>query len=158
MSRRGNASTVAAAVLSLVLMAACGAGDGEGTGQSPGPSPTVTGGGTVPTESPTPTPLSVKDYSTRLTKAMTPLQTALVRLANAKRYKGLERRVSDVETAAGKAGSALAKLNPPAELAQPHARLVTALQAFANGAAPVGRWSDWCPSRRPGEHCVEPGL
>jgi hypothetical protein len=138
MSRRGNASTVAAAVLSLVLMAACGAGDGEGTGQSTGPSPTVTGGGTVPTESATPTPLSVKDYGTRLTKAMTPLQTALVRLANAKRYKGLERRVGDVEAAAGKAGSALAKLTPPAELAEPNARLVTALQAFGGETSSLG--------------------
>ena len=74
--------------------------------------------------------ISVKEYSTRLTRAMAPLESALTRLATAKAYKGLERRVTDVETAALKAGTALGQLSPPAELGEPNAQLVTALRAF----------------------------
>lgn len=117
-------------------MAACGGGNGEETGQSPGPAPTVTGGGTEP--SPTPTPISVEEYSTRLTKAIDPLDSALNRLATARTYKGLERRMTDVESAAGKAGTALGRLNPPTELAAPNAKLVTALQTFGGEAGRLG--------------------
>jgi hypothetical protein len=130
----GRAWRITAATLSLVLVGACAAGNGEGTGQSQGPSPTATSGGTAPSPTPSPTAISVKEYSTRLTKAIDPLESALDRLANAKGYKGLERRVTDVETAAAKAGTALGQLNPPAELVEPNAKLVTALQAF-NGEA-----------------------
>jgi hypothetical protein len=130
----GSASRITAATLSLVLVGACSAGNSEGTGQSQGPSPTVTSGGPAPSPTPSPVSISVKEYSTRLAKAIDPLESALTRLAAAKTYKGLERRVSDVEIAAAKAGTALGQLNPPAELAKPNAQLVAALRAFEGEA------------------------
>ena len=69
-----------------------------------------------------------------LTKAIGPLASALDRLATAKSYKGLEGRVSDVASAAAKAAKALGPINPPAELVEPNAKLVSALQAFGGEA------------------------
>jgi hypothetical protein len=68
---------------------------------------------------------------------MDPLRSALSRLSTAKRYKGLERRVTAVQTSASKAATALGPLNPPAELAEPHDRLVSALQTFASDTAGI---------------------
>ena len=135
-----SSASITAATLSLVLVGACAAGNGEGAGQSQGPSPTVTGGtgGTAPSQTPAPTPISVKEYSAQLTKAIDPLESALARLARARTYKGLERRVTDVQSAAARAGTALGQLNPPAELAKPNAQLVTALAAFAGTSGSLG--------------------
>ena len=117
----GSSWRIIAATVSLLLIAACsvGSGSGEGTGQA---------------QSSSPTSISVKEYSTRLTKAIGPLASALESLATAKSYKGLERRVTDVESAAAKAATALGPINPPAELVEPNANLVTALQEFAGEA------------------------
>jgi hypothetical protein len=130
----GSTSRIIAAIVSLLLIAACSVGsdNGEGMGQSQPSSPT--GGPTAPSQTPSPTSISVKEYSTRLTKAIGPLASALDRLATAKSYKGLERRVTDVESAAAKAATVLGPINPPAELVEPNAKLVTALQAFEGEA------------------------
>jgi hypothetical protein len=124
----GRTSRIIAATVSLLVIAACsaGSGSGEGTGQSQSP----TDG---PTAQP-PTSISIKDYSTRLTKVVGPLATALDRLATAKSYKGLERRVTDVSSAAANAATTLGPINPPAELVEPNAKLVAALQAFQGEA------------------------
>ena len=131
-----SASRIAAATLSLVLVGACGAGSGDSgdTGQSQAPSPTVS----EPPPSPTPTPLSIKDYSNRLTKAVDPLAAALDELATARGYKGLERRVTGIESAAAKAATELDQLNPPTGLDGTHAQLVTALQSFAGDTGRIG--------------------
>jgi hypothetical protein len=130
----GSTSRIIAATVSLLLIAACSVGsdNGEEMGQSQSSSPT--GGPTAPSQTPSPTSISVKEYSTRLTKAIGALASALDRLATAKSYKGLERRVTDVESAAAKAATVLGPINPPAELVEPNAKLVTALQAFEGEA------------------------
>jgi hypothetical protein len=58
------------------------------------------------------------------------LSRPLKDLAKAKAYKGLEGRVTAVETAADQAVTELSQVTPPAELAGGHSQLVTALQAF----------------------------
>jgi hypothetical protein len=112
--------------LSLLLVGACSgeSGNGGGTAQSQTPPPT--------TQSPTPPPkpISIQEYGARLAAAIKPLESALKDLAEAKAYKGLDRRVTAVETAAAKAVTALSPITPPIELAQEHSQLVTALRAF----------------------------
>jgi hypothetical protein len=133
----GSAAKVTTAIVSLLFVGpACSAGNG-GSGQSSGPSPAVTGG-TAPSQSSPPTSITVEQYRTALTKAIGPLASALDQLADAKRYKGLQRRVTDVQSAAAKAAIALGSLNPPAELVQPNSTLATALQAFSGDAGTLG--------------------
>jgi hypothetical protein len=112
--------------LSVLLVGACSgeSGNGGGTAQSQTPPPT--------TQSPTPPPkpISIQEYGARLAAAIKALESALKDLAEAKAYKGLDRRVTAVETAAAKAVTALSPITPPIELAQEHSQLVTALRAF----------------------------
>lgn len=148
MGWRGRASTVTAATVSVLLVGACspgsGGGGGTGTGQTPAPPPSVST--SAPAPAPTPTPISTKDYTTRLTKALDPLASALDDLAAAKGYKGLTRRVTAVENGAGKATAAVAalgQLNLPAEFVQPTAQLASALQAFDGALGRVGEKVDY---------------
>ena len=131
MAGRGKVSGVVAATLVAVLAAACSPGSGSGTGPSSAPStegPTAPSSG--PTESPSPASLSVEEYSAVVARAMKPLEAALDKLADAKRYKGLKSKVNDVGYQAGKAAVPLSRVSPPAELVGPNAKLVGALEAF----------------------------
>ena len=65
-----------------------------------------------------------------LTKALGPLDSALNRLADAKKIKGLAKRVDGAGSAATEAASVLGPVTPPAEVADGHAALVTALEEF----------------------------
>jgi hypothetical protein len=105
------------------LVGAC-SGNGGGPAQSQTPPPTAQ------SQSPSSRPLSVKEYGATLAAGIKPLQSALKDLAEAKAYKGLHSRVTAVETAPAKAVTALSPITPPAELAQEHSQLVSALQAF----------------------------
>jgi len=109
------ASRSGIATLSVVLVSAC-AGD------------LGTGADTVGSQAPP--PVSVQEYGTALAEAVDPLGSALKGLAKAKAYKGLDGRVTAVETAADQAMTELSQVPPPAELAEGHAQLVTALEAF----------------------------
>jgi hypothetical protein len=126
MSWRGSVAKVLAVTLSMLLVGACSgkSGNGGGTAQSQTPSPTIQ------SQTPAPKPISVKEYGTVLAGAINPLASALKDLAEAKAYKGLERRVSAVETAAAKAVTALSPITPPPEIAQEHSQLVSALGTF----------------------------
>jgi hypothetical protein len=114
---RRSASAIIAVTLSVLLVGACApeARNGAGTAQS---------------QTPPPQPVSVQEYGTTLAGAVDPLESALKDLAKAKGYKGLESRVTTVETAAAQAVTELTQVTPPAELAEGHSQLVTALQAF----------------------------
>lgn len=109
------ASRSGIATLSVVLVSAC-AGD--------------LGSGADTVGSQAPPPVSVQEYGTALAGAVDPLGSALKGLAKAKGYKGLEGRVTAVETAADQAVTELSQVPPPADLAGGHAQLVTALEAF----------------------------
>lgn len=122
MVRRGTCEVVAV-TLSVLLVGACSASGGGPQAPAPG---TASNPG-----APAPQAISVEQYSTTLTGAVDPLESALKRLAKAKAYKGLERRVTAVETAAAQAVSQLRQITPPAELAAGHPELLTALQAFS---------------------------
>jgi hypothetical protein len=76
--------------------------------------------------------MSVSEYAATVTKAINPLDAALKALAEAKAYKGLSRRIKAVTGAAQQATLTLGPVTPPAELAQPHAQLVSALRAFGD--------------------------
>jgi hypothetical protein len=82
--------------------------------------------------------MSLQGYSATLTKAIGPLQSALKDLADARKYKGLQKRISAAQTAAGDAGTELGSVTPPAEVADEHAQLVSALSAFGGDLATVG--------------------
>ena len=114
---RRSASAVIAVTLSVLLVGACSpeSGNGAGTAQS---------------QTPPPKPISVQEYGTTLAGAVDPLESALKDLAKAKGYKGLDSRVTAIETAAAQAVTELTQVRPPAELAGGHSQLVTALQAF----------------------------
>lgn len=132
---RGKVSGVAAATLVAVLAAACSPGSGSGTSPSSAPSdpsPTVvaTDPSPSPTQAPSPASLTVEEYSAVVAKAMKPLEAALDKLADAKRYKGLESKVNAVGYQAGKAATPLSRVYPPAELVGPNAKLIAALEAF----------------------------
>ncbi len=114
---RRSASAIIAVTLSVLLVGACSADLG-------------TGAGTAGSQAPPPEPVSVQEYGTTLAGAVDPLVSALKDLAKAKGYKGLEGRVTAVETAAGHAVTELSQVTPPAELAGGNSQLVTALQAF----------------------------
>jgi len=118
MGWRGSASKIIVAALSMLLVGACSADSGGGA-ETPAQS-----------QSPPPKPISVKKYGTTLAGALDPLESALKRLAEARAYKSLNGRVTDVETAAAQAVSELGQVTPPAGLAGGHSQLVTALQAF----------------------------
>ena len=120
---RGSVPKFLVVTLSVLLVGAC-SGNGGGTAQSQTPPPTVQ------SQSPSSRPISVQEYGAILAAAIKPLQSALKDLADAKAYKGLKGRVTAVETAAAKAVTALSPITPPAELAQEHSQLVSALQAF----------------------------
>jgi hypothetical protein len=114
---RRNASAIIAVTLSVLLVGGCSAelGNGAGTSGSQAPSPDA---------------VSVQEYDTTLAGAVDPLESALKDLAKAKIYKGLDGRVTAVETAAAQAVTELGGVTPPAELAGGHSQLVTALEAF----------------------------
>jgi hypothetical protein len=114
---RRNASRIIAVTSGVLLVGACSVGSGNG-------------GGTVGSEGPPPKAISVHEYGTTLAVAVDPLESALKDLAKAKAYKGLDGRVTAVETAAAQAVTELGQVTPPAELAGGHSQLVTALQAF----------------------------
>lgn len=138
MGRRGGSASIIAATLSVALLGACSAGSGDDEGTAPSPTaPTANSGPTTQAPTPTPSSISVKEYTATLTKAVNPVAAALDELATAKRYKGLERRLTDVETTATKAASTLGRINPPPELTQPNAQLVAALRAFDGAAGRV---------------------
>jgi hypothetical protein len=107
---------------SLLLVTACSTGSGSGGDDSPPP----------------PQPVSAKEYATMLTGALGPLDTALDGLATANAYKGLDDRVSAVETATRQAADKLTPVQPPAELSSQHTQLVAALQAFEKEVGGVG--------------------
>ena len=113
----GSASRIIVVTLSLLLVGACsaGSGNGAGTGQS---------------QTPPPEAVSVEEYVTTLAGAIDPLESALNGLAKANRYKGLEGLVSGVEAATDQAVTELDQITPPAEVAEDHSQLVTALRAF----------------------------
>ena len=117
MSWRRSASGIVAVMLSALLLGACAGelGNGAGTAQSQAPPPKA---------------VSVQEYGTTLAGAIDPLESALKDLAKAKAYKGLDDRVTAVETAAAQAVTKLSHVTPPAELAGEHSQLVAALQAF----------------------------
>jgi hypothetical protein len=114
---RRSASAIIAVTLSVLLVGACSAE----LGNSAGP---------ARSQALPPEPVSVQEYGTTLAGAVDPLESALKDLAKAKGYKGLERRVTAVETGAAQAVTELTQVTPPAELAGGHSQLVTALQAF----------------------------
>jgi hypothetical protein len=114
---RGSAPRIIAVTLSVLLVGACSAELGNG-------------GGTGPVQAAQPKAVSVQEYGTTLAGAVDPLESALKDLAKAKAYKGLDGRVTAVETAAAQAVTELSQVTPPAEVAGGHSQLVTALQAF----------------------------
>jgi hypothetical protein len=114
---RRSASAIIAVTLSVLLVSAC-APESEN------------GAGTAQSQTPPPQPVSVQEYGTTVAGAVDPLEPALKDLAKAKGHKGLESRVTTVETAAAQAVTELTQVTPPAELAEGHSQLVTALQAF----------------------------
>jgi hypothetical protein len=113
---RRSASGIIAVTLSLLLAGGCSAEFANGGGT----------GGQVPP----PTAVSVEEYGTTLAGAVDPLKSALKDLAKAKTYKGLDGRITAVESAAAHAVSELSPATPPVEVAGEHSQLVTALQAF----------------------------
>jgi len=122
MGRRGGAGEVVAVILSVLLVGACSGSGGDTQAPTPG---------TASNSVPVPQAMSVQEYSATLAAAVDPLESALEGLAKAKAYKGLERRVTAVETAAARAVTELSPITPPAELAGGHPELLTALQAFS---------------------------
>jgi hypothetical protein len=126
MKWRGGVRKILVVTSSLLLVSACSgeSGNGGGTAQSQTPPPTVQ------SQSPSSRPISVQEYGAILAAAIKPLQSALKDLDEAKAYKGLKGRVTAVEAAAAKAVTVLSPITPPAELAQEHSQLVTAVQTF----------------------------
>ena len=114
---RGNAPRIIAVTLSVLLVGGCSA-------------ELANVGGTGPVQAAQPKVVSVQEYGTTLAGAVDPLESALKNLAKAKAYKGLDGRVTAVETAAAQAVTELTQVTPPAELAGEHSQLVTALQSF----------------------------
>lgn len=127
-------SGVIAVAVSMVLLSGCGPDSGDGGGTSP--APTQSSVSTAP--SPSVSAMSLQEYSATLTKALGPLQTALKDLAEARKYKGLPKRVAAAGSAAGEAGSALAAIQPPVEVTAEHGQLVAALSSFAGDLSSVG--------------------
>ena len=82
--------------------------------------------------------MSIEEYSAALTKSLGPLQTALKDLAEARKYKGLPKRVTAAGSAADEAGSALGAIQPPVEVTAEHGQLVAALSSFAGALSSVG--------------------
>ena len=117
MGWRDSASRIIVVISSVLLVGACSGDLG-------------TGAGTAGSQAPPPDPVSVQEYGTALAGAVDPLESALKGLAKAKGYKGLDGRVTAVETAAAQAVTELSQVTPPAEVAGGHSQLVTALQAF----------------------------
>lgn len=109
-------------IASVVLVAACSASPGNGSSQSP--------------------PISISEYGPALTRAVQPLESALKGLAKADAYKGLEDRVTAVETAAGQAATGVSQITPPAELSQAHSQFATALKTFRDELGDIGSQVD----------------
>jgi hypothetical protein len=124
MGWRRRASGIVAVMLSALLVGACAA-------------ELRNGGGTAESQAPPPKTVSVQEYGATLAGAIDPLESALKDLAKAKAYKGLDDRVTAVETAAAQAVTMLSHVTPPAELAGEHSQLVTAMQAFHGGLGNV---------------------
>ena len=122
-------SLVVGLVLSVLLVGACSAESGT-AGRN--------GEGTAQSQTPPPKALQVQEYATTLAEALDPLESALKGLAKAKAYKGLNGRVTSVETAADQAVTELSQITPPAELAAEHSQLVKALKAFHGELGDVG--------------------
>src|SRR3954452_361437 len=95
MGWRGSTSRIMVVAWSVFLVGACSA-------ESPAPPPKA---------------LSVQEYRTTLTGALDPLESTLKRFAKANGYKGLDGRVTNVETAAAEALTELKPITPPPELA-----------------------------------------
>jgi hypothetical protein len=114
---RRSASGIVAVMLSALLVGACSVELGNG-------------GGTAQSQAPPPKAVSVEEYGAALARAVDPLESALKDLAKPKAYKGLDGRVTAVETAAAQAMTKLSQVTPPAELSGEHSQLVAALQAF----------------------------
>jgi hypothetical protein len=113
---RRSAYGIITVMLSVLLVGACSVELGNGGGTASGQAP--------------PRALSVQEYGTTLAGAVDPLESALKDLAKVKTYKGLDGRVTAVESAAAHAADELSQVTPPAELVGEHSQLVTALQAF----------------------------
>jgi hypothetical protein len=113
---RGRASGIVAVTSGVLVASACSVNVGDD--------------GETRSQAPKPRPVSVQQYGTTLTGAVDPLESALKGLAKARAYKRLDDRVTAVEAAAGRAAATMSRVTPPAELADGHAQLVDALQAF----------------------------
>lgn len=122
MTLPGRLSRLGAVIVSGLLVAACSASSGKEPSQAP--------------------PLSMSEYGPALTRAVKPLDSALKNLAKADAYKGLEDRVTAVETAAGQAATGLGQITPPAELAQAHSQFAAALETFRDELGDVGSQVD----------------
>ena len=134
MNWRRNVSGIMAVTVSVVLLGGCSPESGGGTDPSSAPS----GGGTVQPPASPPSTMSIEEYSAALTKSLGPLQTALKDLAEARKYKGLPKRVTAAGSAAEEAGNALGAIQPPVEVTAEHGQLVAALSSFAGALSSVG--------------------
>jgi hypothetical protein len=112
-------------MLSALVLGACAGESGNG-------------GATTQSQAPPLKAVSVQEYGATLAGALDPLESALKGLAKAKAYKGLDDRVTAVETAAAQAVTKLSQVTPPAELAGEHSQLVTAMQAFHSELGNLG--------------------
>jgi hypothetical protein len=126
MGWRGSVPKILLLTLCVLLVGACSGKSGDGGGTAPSQTPPPTS----QSQSPPPKAISAQEYAAILARAINPIASGLKDLADAKAYKGLDRRVTTVETAAAKAVTALSPITPPAELAQEHSQLVSALQTF----------------------------
>lgn len=135
MAKWGRAATAGSVALSLCLLFGCSAGTEGDPGPGPGsqaPPSSAPGdpSGAPTTAPPAPKTLTAAEYRAQATAAVRPVQDALGSVADAKKPKSVQTRTTGVSNAAAKAVTQLQALAPPAELAAPHAQLLSALGAF----------------------------
>ncbi|MFF5257949.1 hypothetical protein ACFY4C_03315 [Actinomadura viridis] len=124
-----RATGVAVTVSGALCLSAC-AGDSGASGGGKTPASRASAG--------SPTPVAMEQYAATLKSAIDPLETELADLAKAKAYKGLQRRVDDVEAAVTQAAAKLRSVTPPAEAAGEHTSLVSALGRFESVVGGLG--------------------